>query len=318
MSQSISVEQAAMSVKSVAAHALRKRLDAVWDEVPVAARSTHDEPQRIHRLRVATRRALAAIEVFHSVIPRKRARWFVRRLHELRRAAGKARDLDVLAHRFYETVPISTKQTAPLSGISAQTRARTRLLAMLACQRDEACRPISVVYEQLLNADWSRRVEQLLEELCNQQDSDCEESFGDYGRRHFKPMVESFFAITDRRLHGINQLHAFRIKVKQLRYTMEVFLSVFQPLERVRCCDALEKVQETLGTFTDNAAAADRLRRLENCSATDWDRSILENLLRETSQQTDVARREFVTWWSASRRRSLKRKLTRVLRTQSA
>ena len=131
-------------------------------------------------------------------------------------------------------------------------------------------------------------------------------------------MVESFFATTDRRLHGINQLHAFRIKVKQLRYTMELLLSVFQPLERVRCCDALEKVQKTLGTFTDNAAAADGLRRLANCSATDWDRSILENLLRETSLQADDARREFTTWWSAPRRRSLKRKLDRVLRTQSA
>lgn len=316
MSPSISVEQAAMSVKSVAAHALRKRLDAVWDEVPVAARSTHDEPQRIHRLRVATRRALAAIEVFHSVIPRKRARWFVRRLHELR-ALERLAILMSWRIGFMRLYPYP-RSRQPHSVVSPLKQEHEH--DSLQCLHASGMKPVDrsqsfmsnfsmptglVAWNGCLKNSATSRIQTVKNLLAIMEGGTLSQWL-------------NLFAITDRRLHGINQLHAFRIKVKQLRYTMELFLSVFQPLERVRCCDALEKVQETLGTFTDNAAAADRLRRLENCSATDWDRSLLENLLRETSQQADDARREFVTWWSASRRRSLKRKLTRVLRTQSA
>jgi len=54
---------------------LRKRLHAVWTILPLACEPAGD-PERVHQLRVATRRALAAIEAFDRLTPRKRRQWF--------------------------------------------------------------------------------------------------------------------------------------------------------------------------------------------------------------------------------------------------
>src|SRR5690606_26695441 len=62
-------------------------------------RTSDAAPKEVHRLRVAVRRAHAALDVFESVAPRRRRRRIARLLKRVRRAAGEARDLDVLAAR---------------------------------------------------------------------------------------------------------------------------------------------------------------------------------------------------------------------------
>ena len=52
-----------------------------------------------HQLRVATRRAGAALEIFRDCLPEKDYQTARKQLRRLRRAAGAARDWDVLQYR---------------------------------------------------------------------------------------------------------------------------------------------------------------------------------------------------------------------------
>lgn len=54
-----------------------------------------DEIERVHDMRVATRRLRAAMEVFESCFPRKRRREALKQVKELADALGERRDRDV-------------------------------------------------------------------------------------------------------------------------------------------------------------------------------------------------------------------------------
>jgi CHAD domain-containing protein len=65
----------------------------------LAAKKSADDIEYVHQLRVATRRASAAVQIFAELLPKRKSRLINRRLRELRQAAGEARDLDVLGER---------------------------------------------------------------------------------------------------------------------------------------------------------------------------------------------------------------------------
>ena len=296
-------EGPAVPVGQVAMRTLRGRLRAVWAEAQAAADGT--APEHVHRLRVATRRTLAAFDVFRDVLPAKRSAWFRKRLRLLRRAAGDARDLDVLTGRLRQ----DDEQSSPARN------ARARLVAMLAKQRTVSRGPIRDVYERLAEADWPARVDDLMERVAERG---RDVSFGIYARQRFGPLVERFFAVADHRLRDADEIHQLRIEAKKLRYAVEIFAGVFPAATLARCQDALERLQQTLGDFTDHAAAADRFRRWSRDDSMRSDRDALVALRRREDALADEARKVFATWWSRSRRRALKRTFDRSLRRESA
>jgi CHAD domain-containing protein len=287
------------AVGQVAMRTLRGRLRAVWAEAHAAAEGT--APEHVHRLRVATRRTLAAFDVFRDVLPAKRAAWFRKRLRLLRRAAGDARDLDVLTGRLGQN--------------DARPSARARLVAMLSKQRTVSRGPIRELYERLAEDDWQGRVDELLERVAERG---RRTTFGDYARRRYGPLVDHFFAAADRRLRDADEIHQARIEAKKLRYAVEIFAGVFPAATLARCQDALERLQETLGTFTDHASAADRFRRWSRDENMRSDRDTLAAFRRREDALAEEARRAFAAWWSRSQRRALKRTLQRSLCQESA
>lgn len=54
-----------------------------------------DDPERVHDMRVATRRLRAALEIFEPCFPRKRRRKALKRVKALADALGARRDVDV-------------------------------------------------------------------------------------------------------------------------------------------------------------------------------------------------------------------------------
>src|SRR3954466_9022178 len=86
-------------VEEAARRSLEPRLAAVARCLPLAAHLAEHEFEHVHRLRVATRRACAALKLYKQLLPEKPARWLKRRLRKIRKAAGDARDLDVLSRR---------------------------------------------------------------------------------------------------------------------------------------------------------------------------------------------------------------------------
>lgn len=301
------VENASTPASQVARRTLRKRLDAVWTELQAAAGERPDT-DRVHRLRVATRRTLAAVDAFADLLPAKRRQWFAKQLRRLRRAAGEARDLDVLTDRLGH-------ETAEPHAPGAGRAARDRLVAMLARRQAASRAPIRQMRDTLLAADWHGRTERLLDSVGMRG---RDRPFADFARRRVRPLVARFFARADRRLRSAEQIHRLRIEGKKLRYAMEIFAGVFPARERVRCEDALERLQETLGNFTDHAAAADRFRRWSRSDGIGMEQRTLVALHDVEAARASKARKAFAKWWSPARRRWLRRALQRTLRRRCA
>ena len=297
------VEHGRTPASQVARRTLRKRLDAVWIELQAAAGERPDA-DRVHRLRVATRRTLAAIDAFADLLPAKRRDWFAKRLRKLRRAAGEARDLDVLSAR--------------LGGAAAGSPARPareRLVAMLSRRRTASRTPIRQLRDALLAADWHGRAERLIDDVGRRG---RERPFAAFARRRFRPLMGRFFARADHRLRSAEEIHRLRIEGKKLRYALEIFACVFPARERVRCEDALQRLQDTLGEFTDHAAAADRFHRWAQSDGIGMEQRTLAALHDVEEAKASKARKAFVKWWSPARRRWLRRALERTLRRRCA
>jgi CHAD domain-containing protein len=304
-------------VVTVADRTLRKRLLAVWTILPRACEPA-DDPEQVHQLRVATRRALAALKAFDKLLPSKRRAWFEKQLRRLRRAAGEARDLDVLTTRLAHDLQRGAAQISRSMTSSAGGRtARGRLVAMLSRQRVVSRQPIRERYEQLLEADWAKRTERLLEGM-ERGAGRKHGTFAVYARRRFRPIVGHFFTAADRRMQTAEELHAFRIEGKKIRYILEIFATVFPERVRTRCHAALEELQETLGDFTDHAAAADRFRRWSREDNASAHRDVLERLRRHEQRLANRSRKDFAKWWDGDRRLSLRRTFNRTLRRRSA
>jgi CHAD domain-containing protein len=300
-------DPATTPVAEVATRALRKRLDAVWSDLTAACRPRHD-PERVHRLRVATRRTLAALTAFRGLLPSKQRLWFEKRLRQIRRAAGNTRDLDVLTGRL-------TRESGDrgLGRDGKAGRARDRLVAMLSRRREVSRQPIQAVRDELRTAGWPGRVEKLLDDV---ESADSREDFGRYGRRRFRRLLDRFFAGADRKLRDAADIHRLRIEGKKLRYALEIFAPVL-PADRLASCrDALEQLQETLGEFTDHASAADRFRRWAREKGVGPVRHAIAALQRLEDEQAEEAQRAFLKWWKPARRRALRRRFERTLQTR--
>src|SRR5260221_3966301 len=84
-------------VVDAAGRVLSARRDVVRYYLPLAAEHSHEDIESVHQLRVATRRAAAALRMFEMCMPEKRAKTAKKQLRRLRRAAGAARDWDVFS-----------------------------------------------------------------------------------------------------------------------------------------------------------------------------------------------------------------------------
>lgn len=293
----------------VAARTLRKRLETVWSELRVSCRQRHDA-EHVHQLRVATRRTLAALTAFQELVPKKQRGWFEKRLRNIRHAAGATRDLDVLHEELSRQLVPGDKHALPLA-----PAARKRLVAMLARRRDVARESIRETREALVADDWPGCVERLLAAVASR---DSTESFLLYARQRFPVLLERFFDRADRKLTSADEIHRLRIAGKKLRYALEIFAVAFPTATQKACLDALETLQEKLGTFTDHAAAADRYRRWAREDGAGVDRTILVALRRHEDRRAEKARRDFVKWWRPARRRALRRSLEQTLERVSA
>src|SRR5262245_16207437 len=83
-----------MPLGKAARRVFAARLAAVTKHWRPAVEQPND-PENVHQLRVATRRASAAVDIFGDLLPKRLFRRLKKRLRQLRRSAGAARDWDV-------------------------------------------------------------------------------------------------------------------------------------------------------------------------------------------------------------------------------
>ena len=222
--------------------ALEQRLAVVPDLLRLAARKPEEDIEYVHQLRVATRRTSALLDLFASVVPTRRSRRLRRGLRDIRRAAGAARDLDVLAEKL------------PNPHYRQRLWKPEKVRKFVARARKQAQQPLVKAYEtwkedrfQSASAKLIRRVRwrsQLPEVV-----------FVDYARNALCRGADTFFAAAAEDLSRIDAVHQLRIAGKQLRYAMEAVAGAFDPLLRDTLYPILENVQERLGKLNDHATA---------------------------------------------------------------
>lgn len=101
-SDSKRADPAYCSPSELARRTISENLRRVWQTLQLAAQFSSNCVEDMHDLRVATRRAVAALRSFRRFVPKRDTRRMRRDLRRLRRAAGEARDLDVLIQQLFE------------------------------------------------------------------------------------------------------------------------------------------------------------------------------------------------------------------------
>jgi CHAD domain-containing protein len=243
---------AATPVADAARRVLTVRLEAVRDNLRLALTAPLDDIEHVHQLRVSTRRATAAVDIFADCLPARVHRQARKKLRRLRRAAGQARDWDVFAADLAEIPRPSAAQQPGLDFLAGyacgQRRASQAHLEQAACN---------------FPFDFERFMAETVAAIH---------------KPHLHPAVHTLHALAqpmlarlraelvqavDRDLGDYEHLHQVRIIGKRLRYAMEVFADCFPGEFRTLLYPAIEEMQEILGQANDSHVAGQRLREVK-------------------------------------------------------
>jgi CHAD domain-containing protein len=301
--------EAAMPVPDAARHVLTVRLDVVRHALPLALHQADEDPEYVHQLRVATRRANAAVRIFDACLPEKAASLARKTLRAIRRAAGEARDWDVFHDYLSNWAPKQSPARRP--GVDF-------LLGYAMAQRDTA-------QQRLLEAasdyppDFDRFVAETVAAVERPQDRSLRRLV-DLARTLLGQLLNDLDAAVARDLDVYENLHQVRIAGKGLRYAMEVVAACFPEQFRSQVYPAVEEMQEILGRANDSRVAAGRLEALRDSIRAGWPgewkrvRAGVEALLRHHRQQLSPERERFAAWLQRWKQEGLEKSLVELLK----
>ncbi len=239
---------AALLVTEAAERVLKIRLDTVCELLPVAQESFREDPKVVHRLRVATRRCEAGLLVFRPSLKRKRYRKMRKHLRRIRRAAGTARVCDVHAALFADRLD---------RGVAGDRAALEYMLKRTLDERGEAQQEIDDVAHRYRGMRLRKRAAKLLGSI-REPDSDAIPASGqptllDLARTELTRLIDRVQEAGRADLGVVDNLHELRIRIKRLRYGMELFASCFDDRFGNELYARVESLQEHLGALNDTS-----------------------------------------------------------------
>jgi CHAD domain-containing protein len=280
-------------LKEAAKRVLSVRLRAVGEILPRAALEADRDPEYVHQLRVATRRADAALRIFAPCLPGKVHKKARRRLRRLRQAAGAARDWDVFLLGITERrAKQSEKDHHGLDFLFAYAFGlRTAAQADLEFAGAEEHQ----TYDAFLEATTAA--------VRPAPDLPADAVLLGLARPLLTARLHELEWTATGDLQDYAHLHQVRIAGKRLRYAMEVFADCFSLSFRDELYPRVEEMQEILGRANDSHVAEGRLtdlrRHLRYSWPTEWKRVRLgvESLLRFHQRRLPLQRKRFLQWW---------------------
>ena len=278
-------------VQQVAVATLQKRLEVVRESLKLAARHADEDPEFVHDLRVSTRRAMAALRLYAPLLRKQPRGWFLKTLKRIRRSAGAARDLDVLLMTYGKAVK-SNEQT---------------FRDQLQKRRRKAQAPIRRLHRELRGKDWNRRC-QALRRGCKRKGVGQME-FAEFASDQLDRHSRRFLRDTTSCTQDLKSLHAVRIRVKELRYVMELLAPAFPKSARRRLYRSIGEIQEQLGTINDHAVAIRSFRRWAK-DANRAGRKHLSALRRKEKDELDRSLRKFQRRWNSESFALMQRRFT--------
>ena len=288
-------------VTAVARRTVGDRLRAVGHRLREAVSADGDEVEAVHQIRVAARRADAALDIFCELCPSgRRAKW-KRRLRKIRRTAGELRDLDVLLARYRKEG----------DGVSART------LGRLEDQRCDRQPVIEKLAKRWRKRRWGRKTRRFARDI-RWRDEESEPTILEAARRTLRPACDRFLAAAAAQPSDPESLHRLRIRGKGLRYAMEIFAEALPEFFRDELYPIVETLQEHLGRINDHATARARFRRWDRKRAKREDAIGLneyEIAAERESAQLDEAIAAFRSWWTTERAEKFRERFAEALAT---
>jgi CHAD domain-containing protein len=231
-----------------ASEALTKRVWALLDEA-AGVRENRD-PECLHRMRVASRRLRNALSLFGGCFPEEERKRWEKEARNVGRALGEARDADVQAASVAALVKnLGDRRLRPgaerLLLRLKQRRERLQPKVLRALDELEESELKNGFPEALrgLSARMRLSVPEPAEGMKTVRDAAVELLV----RRAVE--LEAFQPVADHP-ERVEELHAMRVAVKRLRYTLEIFRSLFDG-ETEPVLETLKKLQDLLGEVHD-------------------------------------------------------------------
>jgi len=222
-----------------------------------------DDPEAIHQARVACRRLRASLRHLREVLPRHLTRG--RKLRKLRqnlrrfaRALGEARDLDVQAGRLEN---LASGELSPEAKPGMEW-----IIRRLQDLRREVQKEVSDAVDWLRGSTVLSRLKSWTDLLGEAQASETE--IKEVVARGMEVLRQEVYRARKGAKEALAQsnpesLHAFRITIKRLRYTLELWEEVNSELF-ARPIEQFRQWQELLGAICDGTVGEALLKRLQS------------------------------------------------------
>lgn len=243
MSERIQRPEAVSPLRPAARQILGSRMRSVARLVKDVSAGCIRKPEYIHQLRVAIRRAEAAISAFE---PELRPRAVVRarrRLRSIRKAAGAVRDCDV--HRTL---------IASIEGIKSEERSAVAkyLTRRLKAARRDSSREVLEVASSSRGRKIKKSRRQLLD-LPRRSDANPQSPPTLLGAalRTFARVAAETRTVGSTDLSSLDHLHELRVKGKQVRYAVEIFRTCIPEALCESTLTHLREFQAVLGRVND-------------------------------------------------------------------
>jgi CHAD domain-containing protein len=269
-------------LEAAARSAVAARLAAVLRVLRQPKRAW-DDPETVHQLRVATRRAEAALRLFAPLLPRRKRRRMRKHLQRLRRAAGAVRDCDVLLTQ-------------------ATPRPRARLATFVGRLRRWRRRA-----EKALRKQWTRarrRLPRLAGKLTAKtawRQAAPPPSFAQWCVARCDRLAQPFFTLARSMAADDEALHQLRIAGKRWRYALELVAPALGMPEAEELLAALHELQDRLGRLCDQRAVVVQLAELEAHVRKPAVRQALAEERTRQERQRLAGRRALARWWTPRR-----------------
>ena len=302
MQKWVEISDSEQPAARVAAEILRLRTDYVAELLPLAAHEYQHDIEYVHQLRVACRRAGAALGAFRPLAKGKATplrKW----LKKVRRAAGPARDIDVLLQRLW---------------VEADDRpCHAYIVARLERQRHTVQHALVEVAEEAQCVDRVKSVNRCLKALGKHSKKKATESFHRFAHDALRTVSQGMFEFAEVNQPTVQQLHQLRIAGKRLRYSIEMFHSAFPKALRSEVYPLVEELQSQLGQLNDHATAQVQYQHwLVDLPANERAAQLAQRIVEEYDE-TEAIRRDFLKWWSPQRVGALESHLSELIHPES-
>lgn len=285
-----------------------------------------DDVEHVHRLRVATRRAAAALRLFEHVCEERPHRSLARQLRRIRRATNVAREADVHRERFLDD---ANALSEPLAGLCRE------VAAAIAPEQEEARRVMGDLHTRGAGRLIRKRAVDLLKrprpvELGPRRDRHSGAArepytMADLAFARLPNLIEEAREAGAADLDDLDNVHDLRIAYKKLRYALELFSGSFGVRFHKDVYPRMQQFQDRLGELNDFHDIVGRLSALvgtrlggedaddDAADRSSHDGTAMSPLLAHYAEERDRRHKTFASWWRSHEPSKLFDDLTSLL-----